>query len=141
MNLASDFGGHIYTGGPHGPQPPPPPSRENGNQMRATINQTPVKQPMAAMPYGHMMQYGPMGRGSPMVAMQQPHPMMPMQPAGAMMGMSPYMMGMGPYGVPQVGGLSGETGLLTTGKKIHPPGHYITVSCLFQVFLHCLFYQ
>ena len=126
MNLASDFGATLYTGG-H--QPPPPPSRENGNQRRTSMNQTHVKQPMPAMPYGHMMQYGPMGRGSPMVAMQQPHPMMPMQPAGAMMGMPPYMMGLGPYGVPQGGGLSPVAGLQQTGKKIHPPSHYITVSC------------
>ena len=125
MNLVSDFGATLYGG----PQPPPPPNRETGNQMRATLNQTPVQQPMTAIPYGHMMPYGPMGRGSPMVAMQQHPPMMPMQPVGAMMGMPHHMMGMGPYGFPQGGGLSPGAGLPQTGKKILPPSHYITVSC------------
>ena len=103
-------------------------SENQAKQMRATLSRTPAKQPMPAMPYGHMMPYGPMGRVSPTVmGMPTSQPMMPM-PQAAMMGMTPYMMGMGNFGYPQGVGAPTGAGIQQTGKKVLPPSTYIRVS-------------
>ena len=126
MNLASDFNATLYPGGTQ----PPPPNMEpetQAKQMRAALARTPAKQPMAPMPYGHMMPYGPMGRVSPTVmGLPTSPPMMSMQHA-AMMGMPPYMMGTNSFSYPQVVGPQGA-GLQLPGKKMMPPSTYIRVS-------------